>query len=203
MRSPFFLLLIIIVKWLKNDILYLLLGLWGVDMKKGQLSTTEVLKFIRHDYLNELQIILMHIDLDNKTEAKEKILALTDEMRQYSKLTNLKLPQTEEWFTTFDWVYTSFRKTLSCTIGPNTRTVDDSALVLYLKCLFQGVEEVLNPASEYEVHFHIETSEKDWSLQVTIMGELQEGKIAPKIKEGFIVEETISHNLWTFTIRGR
>ena len=55
------------------------------------LRTAKALKFARHDFLNELQLILLYIDLGKLPEAKKKILETTDDMRQLSMLEKLGL----------------------------------------------------------------------------------------------------------------
>ena len=39
-------------------------------MRKSRLTVSEALKFSRHDFLNELQLVLMYIDLGEPSEAK-------------------------------------------------------------------------------------------------------------------------------------
>ena len=67
-------------------------------MEKEQLTITKALKFARHDFLNKLQIVLMHIDLDNVQEARKTILNATDEMRQLSRLELLGLPKRQSGY---------------------------------------------------------------------------------------------------------
>ncbi len=43
-------------------------------MGNSKLTMAEALKFARHDFLNELQLVLLYIDLDKLPEAKQKIL---------------------------------------------------------------------------------------------------------------------------------
>ena len=46
-------------------------------MGNSKLTTAKALKFARHDFLNELQLVLLYIDLDKLPEAKQKILEAT------------------------------------------------------------------------------------------------------------------------------
>ena len=172
-------------------------------MEKRQLTIPEVLKFARHDFLNELQIILMHIDLGDAQQAKQSIMKTTEIMKQQAMLERLGLPETEKWIMTFEWMYTTFHKTLSCTIHPGIREVSDQKVVAYMERIFRGVEQVLDPMSDYEVHFDITTDQHDWSIAITVDGALPEKENASITEENFIVEETNSHNLWMFTIRGQ
>ena len=172
-------------------------------LKKGQLTIPEVLKFARHDFLNELQIVLMNIDLGNVSHAKKTILRITEGMNNHAKLGTLRLPKTEEWIITFDWMFTAFLKSLTCNITASILEVDDDKLVACLNRIFLDAEKVLNPISEYEAHFDIQASEYDWSIKISVSGLLPEKGIELKTDENLVVEETNSHNLWTFTIRGR
>ena len=172
-------------------------------MTKAELSIMDVLKRARHDYLNELQIILMHIDLDNGVQAKQKIISITDDMRHYSKLEKLRMPALEQWLTTFEWLYSSFHKRLICDIETSIKSVKEEELIFWLQSLFNEVENVVNPISEYNVTFTINVSKDSWSLDITVKGELPNKEITIQQNETILVEKTISHNLWTFTIRGQ
>ena len=145
----------------------------------------------------------MHIDLGDASQAKKSIMKTTEMMKQQALLERLGLPETEKWIMTFEWIYTTFHKTLSCTIQPGIREVGDQEVVAYMEGIFRGVEQVLDPMSDYEVRFDIAADQNDWSIAITVTGALPEMETASIIEENFIVEETNSHNLWTFTIRGQ
>ena len=173
-------------------------------MRKEQLTVAEALKFARHDFLNELQLVLMHIDFGDTPKARQAIMNTTDKMRQASSLYSLGLPKVEQWLMTFDWVYTAFHKTLSCTIERGQRKVDDASVVAYLELVFQDVQKVLDPVSEHEVQIDVQASSSNWSIRIKINSALDGKKLIPEAKiENFLVEEKIEDNLWTFTISGQ
>ena len=177
-------------------------GAW--DMRKEQLTVAEALKFARHDFLNELQLILMHIDFGDTLKARQAIMNTTDKMKQASMLYSLGLPKTEQWLVTFDWVHTAFQKTLSCTIERGSRKVNDIEVVAYLERVFQDVENVLDPASEYEVQIDVQASPSNWSICIKINSALDGKRNIPAAQiESFLVEEKIEENLWMFTISGQ
>lgn len=171
-------------------------------MVKEELSQTELLAFARHDFLNDLQIILMHLDLGNPSEARKAILKTTNAMNQCSLLASLGLPKVQQWLLTFDWVYTAFRSTLTCEIKKGTRKVSDDKIFDYLETIFNDVEEMIDPLSDYDVHFDVFADEKEWSIMITIKGELPETNKTLST-DNFKVEETISHNLWMFKLIGQ
>ncbi len=172
-------------------------------MRKEQLTMAEMLKFIRHDYLNELQLILMHIDLGNTSDAKQTVLNATEKIKQRSMLGRLELPAIEHWLTTFEWRYNAFQATLTCEITPGTRKVNEAKVISYLDQVFTEVIKGLNPVTEYRAHINVQASGAEWAIHIAIHGKMDPLPQLPKEEEDFRVEEEASQHLWTFTIRGR
>ena len=80
-------------------------------MGTEKLTLVQALKFARHDFLNELQLMLLYMDLGKLPEAKQKIMDTTERMRQVSMLEKLGLPGLlKRGSVTFDWIYTVFSK---------------------------------------------------------------------------------------------
>lgn len=173
-------------------------------MRKEELTVAEALKFARHDFLNELQLVLMHIDFGDTLKARQAIMNTTDKMKQASQLYSLGLPKIEQWLLTFDWVHTAFRKTLNCTIERGNRKVNDVEVVAYLEQVFQDVEDVLDPTSEYEAQIDVQASSSNWSIRIQMDSALGGKKNIPTARiENLLVEEKIEENLWMFTISGQ
>ena len=106
-------------------------------MGNNKLTTAQALKFARHDFLNELQLILLYIDLDKLPEAKQKIVDTTIHMQQAAMLERPGLPAVETWLVTFDWLYGAFSATMTCTIATGIRDADDESVAAYLEHVFQ------------------------------------------------------------------
>lgn len=172
-------------------------------MRKEQLTTAEILKFVRHDYLNELQLILMHIDLGNTLDAKQTVLNATEKIKQSSMLGRLGLPVIENWITTFEWVYNAFQTSLNCEIKAGAREADEEKVVAYLDQIFMDVSGKLDPVTEYSVHIDVRAADSEWAIHIAIRGEMTPLPQLPEEAEGFLVEEKVSPHLWAFTIRGR
>ncbi|WP_203246800.1 Spo0B domain-containing protein [Sporosarcina beigongshangi] len=172
-------------------------------MGNDKLTLIEALKFARHDFLNELQLILLYIDLGKLPEAKQKIMETTDAMRQAAMLEKLGLPAIETWLVTFDWLYSMFPKTLTSTITPGIRNVDDEVVVAYLEQVFQMAEKKVDPTSDYEAQIEVNASATSWSITIIVNGVMDHMLAAPEVTGPFSVEETISKHQWTFTIRGQ
>ncbi|HJF32080.1 MAG TPA: Spo0B domain-containing protein [Sporosarcina psychrophila] len=172
-------------------------------MGNNKLTTAEALKFARHDFLNELQLVLLYIDLDKLPEAKQKILDTTNRMREIAMLERLGLLAVETWLTTFDWLYSAFSKTMTCTITSGIREADDTEVVTYLERLFSEAEKTLDPTSEYETQIDVQASATSWSITITVHGQMENRLPAPEATGNYMIKETISQNQWTFTISGR
>lgn len=140
-------------------------------MENKQLTVTEALKFTRHDFLNKLQIILMNIDFNNVSEARQAVLKATDEIRQQTRLEQLRLPKTEQWLVSFGWLYPAFQETLTCTCEAGTRTTDDQEVVDYLDSVFSEVEQSLDPTIEYTTHMDVSSTSSEWKISISISGD--------------------------------
>lgn len=172
-------------------------------MGNSKLTTAEALKFARHDFLNELQLVLLYIDLDKVPEAKQKILDATDRMREVALLERLGLPAVETWLTTFDWLYGAFTKTMTCTIASGIREADDEAVVLFLEQMFSEVEKTLDPNSEYNTQIDVQASASSWSITITVHAHMKKVLLEPVALGNITVKETLSQNQWMFTISGQ
>lgn len=172
-------------------------------MQVKQLNVADVLKYARHDFLNELQMILMNIDLGHPEKAREMILTTTNKMRQHSILSSLKLPETAIWLMTFEWMYPSFSKQLSCQIKAPIVDVDDDELVSVLKKIIAGANEHVNIYSNYEAIIDVYTNQEEWEITVRLEGKLP--ALVGKVRENttLMIEESLQENLWKFTIRGQ
>ena len=163
----------------------------------------KALKFARHDFLNELQLILLYIDLGKIPEAKRKILETTDNMRQLSMLDRLGLPETEIWLATFAWNYNPFAAKLTCNIVSGNREAQDATVAAYLRRVFDQAEKAVDAGYEYETTIEVHATATDWCITFTIKGDMTNMQPIPKVEGDMIAEEALSSQQWTFTISGR
>jgi len=174
-------------------------------MKSEDLTIGKALKFARHDFLNELQLMLLYMDLGKMPEARNTLLEATERMRHISMLEKLRLPKTEIWLSTFEWRHTAFSKKLKCDIIAGNRTANDDAVAEYLEHLIGIVKEAIDPMDDYIVHITVKANENRWSLQLTIEGPLSftESPTLPQMEGGFEVSGVLQDKQWTFTLSGR
>ncbi|WP_252502842.1 Spo0B domain-containing protein [Sporosarcina sp. Marseille-Q4943] len=172
-------------------------------MESDNLTIGKALKFARHDFLNELQLMLLYMDLGKMPEARRTLLEATERMRHVSMLEKLRLPRTEIWLSTFEWRHTAFSKRLQSNIIAGTRTANDDAVADYLEKLICVVEEAVDPMDEYIVHIAVKATEDHWSIQLKIEGTLMGSPRLPQTDGGFEVSGILQDKQWTFTLSGQ
>lgn len=172
-------------------------------MTKEQLTIAKTLKFSRHDFLNDLQIMLMNMDLGNIEKARETLLKTTEKMKQHSNLSSLRMPETEVWLATFEWQHNAFTKQLTCQVKSPILGVDDQDLLFTLRTIAEKAEKEMNVLSVYTAYMNVLAIEQEWSITIKMTGDLPELPNGVHEKETFVVEEKLAENLWTFTICGR
>ncbi|HEX5563798.1 MAG TPA: Spo0B domain-containing protein [Sporosarcina sp.] len=172
-------------------------------MDSENLTIGKALKFARHDFLNDLQLMLLYMDLGKMPEARRTLLEATERMRHLSMLEKLRMPKTEIWLSTFEWRHTVFAKKLQCNIIAGNRTAQDETIADYLEKLIGIVEEAVDPMEEYIVHIVVKAAEEKWSIQLTIEGHLNGTPELPQTDGGFEVIGVLQDKEWTFTISGR
>ncbi len=174
-----------------------------IKLAEDGLDMLEALKFARHDFLNELQLILLYLDLDKETEAREKILEYTTSMRQFAMLERLRLPKLESWLTTFSWRYSSFTTQLSSDIVAGNRASEEEGVIDYLNLVMADVEKAVNPMVDYELNLIVTATNQSWSVTIQLDGALEEKSAIPHVSSDFSAEEKVSTEQWTFTISGQ
>lgn len=174
-----------------------------IQVAEDGLEMLEALKFARHDFLNELQLILLYLDLDKEAEARAKILEYTKSMRQFAMLERLRLPKLESWLMTFSWRYSSFTTQLSSDIVAGNRASEEDIVVDYLNQVMADVEKAINPMVDYELNLTVTATTESWSVTIRLDGALEKKPAIPHILSDYSAEENVSTEQWTFTISGQ
>lgn len=137
-------------------------------MGKNELKVSEIMKFSRHDHMNDMQLLLMYLDMGKYQEAKECILEKTSEMQQFAMLQRLGLPNTEEWLMTLDWKYPVFISRLHCDIASEVSVPKiDAILVDYLENLVETVMPNIDQYAECTVMIDVVTTALAWSIKLS------------------------------------
>ena len=118
-------------------------------------SVNEALRYARHDFLNQLQLIKMNIDLARLEEAKAAIDHYTTEVKEIYELSKLKMPLTTEWLQTANWRFPGFQVKITSQIDSNCEPALDEQIHDVLERATVLLHSKLDPFTEQELHVHI------------------------------------------------
>lgn len=143
----------------------------GVNgMNNQSLTISEVLRFANHDYVNQLQLIRMNLDLGRIDESKKLIQEYSEQLHVLSILNRLQLPRTIEWLQTGGWRYPSLPMKLSGEIKkPVTNTID-SDVVDYLNKTVMHVYDTLDPFTEQSLALDVRVDDHTFAVTFTLNG---------------------------------
>lgn len=139
-------------------------------MKTSTLSINEVLRFANHDFMNQIQLIKMNLDLGKVEEAKTIIERISEQSSSLSNINKLKLPKTVEWLQTVQWRYPAFDITLSSNVMVPVDMKKDGQIVEYLEKTVIHVYDTLDPFTEQQLDISIESNETQFTLLFDLKG---------------------------------
>ncbi|MDN4494549.1 Spo0B domain-containing protein [Ureibacillus aquaedulcis] len=139
-------------------------------MKTSTLSINDVLRFANHDFMNQIQLIKMYLDLDRVEDAKTMIEKISEQSKSLSNINKLKLPKTVEWLQTIQWRYPAFELTLNSNVTFPVDLKKDGQIVEYLEKTVIHVYDTLDPFTEQQLDISIETNEAQFTLLFDLKG---------------------------------
>lgn len=174
-------------------------------MGKSELTVRDAMKFARHDFLNELQLILMHMDLNNVPEARRKLLDATERMRIDSQISGLDMPALETWLLTFDWNYIAFSKVVKTSMvpGKSARKADGRAIVEVLDGVCQQLVDGADPYADCEVNIFVKTTSDEWEVSLSLPGQTAPIVWNDVYEKDWTAKLSVDNEYWTFTFRGQ
>ncbi len=143
----------------------------GVNgMNNQSLTISEVLRFANHDYVNQLQLIRMNLDLGRIDESKKLIQNYSEQLQALSILNRLQLPQTIEWLQTAGWRYPSLPMKLSGEIKKPVTNNIDTEIVDYLNKTVMHVYDTLDPFTEQSLALDVRVDDHTFAVTFTLNG---------------------------------
>lgn len=117
-------------------------------MKERSLTVSEVMRYANHDFLNQLQLISMHLQMGDVAAAQTRIEEFQQQSQQTSKLSKLQLPKTVEWLLTAQWRFPALQLTIVNESSSEADAAFDELLASYLEHTVIHVYKALNPFVE-------------------------------------------------------
>lgn len=135
-------------------------------------SVVQSLRHARHDFLNELQLIGMYLDLGQPEKAKAIIRAHAEAAVHMSRLAGLRMPITEEWLLMSKWRYPELGIHIECTAQAGIASMDE-AFVRMLENFAETVRPHLDPFVEYVCTISIWNENESLAMKVSLNGNWQ------------------------------
>jgi len=139
-------------------------------MAEKPFSVNDALRFSRHDFLNQLQLIKMNIDLERLDDAREVITNYTEACKAVYELSNLHLPETSEWLQTANWRFPAFQVSLNTQIINSFKPEFDRGIRDTFESFTQKLHDQLSPYHENELRIWITSTEELFKITVEAVG---------------------------------
>ncbi|MGE7091033.1 Spo0B domain-containing protein [Lysinibacillus sp. NPDC048646] len=170
-------------------------------MNSQSLTISEVLRFANHDYVNQLQLIRMNLDLGRIDESKKLIQNFSEQLRVLSSINRLQLPQTMEWLQTANWRYPSLPMKISGEISKPVTNNIDAAVVEYLNKTVIHVYDTLDPFTEQSLAIHVCVDDHTFAVTFTLNGHWSADAFTEKgLKQFDIQTEEETNTSWIYVL---
>lgn len=134
------------------------------------LTINEVLRFANHDFLNQLHLIQMNLDLERVQEAKTIIQNISEHCKMLSNINKTKLTQTVEWLQTFAWRFPAIELSLESNVLQAVNMELDEQIVQYLEKTIIHLYDELDPFTEQKLQITIESNAEQFQLIFNLKG---------------------------------
>lgn len=130
------------------------------------MTVAQSLRHARHDFLNELQLIKMNLDLGRLQEAQAIIRSHAEASMHASRLADIGLPLTEEWLLTANWRFPEFNFHVVCLAGRAPAQVD-AELRCFLEDFVQSAKLHLTPYEVFSSEILLTSSSSFFEINIT------------------------------------
>lgn len=136
----------------------------------NKLSIGEILKATNHDFVNQLQLIKMYLDLNRIDDAKNLIENYCNQAKTYSNVCRLQWPKTIEWIQTFQYRFPAIELTLKSNVSVAQNMKKDDETVEYLEKAIQHVYKHLDPFNDQQLLLEVKSNEEEFKLSFELKG---------------------------------
>jgi stage 0 sporulation protein B (sporulation initiation phosphotransferase) len=130
----------------------------------------EVLKHVRHDWMNRIQLIKGNLDLGHVENAKRVIEEIILNSRQETRLTNLNLPRFAEWVMTYNWQPGHLMLEYEIVDDYHNVPLNDQLLTKWMFSLCQEIEMRVDPRGENQLFLSIQEKDKAYCFFFELSG---------------------------------
>ncbi|WP_281864362.1 Spo0B domain-containing protein [Planomicrobium okeanokoites] len=156
----------------------------------NSITVAQALRHARHDFLNELQLIQMKLDLGRGQDVKSIIRSRAEAAVQLNRLTALKMPATENWLLTAEWRFPEFRFHLECLAEAGMAT-KDAAFADWLEQFFNSLKKQAELASDIICRTTLKEHQSGFQIGLELDGNLPDALELPEVP-GILIQKDIA-----------
>ncbi|MBK3493425.1 Spo0B domain-containing protein [Viridibacillus sp. YIM B01967] len=171
-------------------------------MTEKPLTVNEVLRFAHHDFLNQLQLIKINLDMERVGNAKEVVSEVAEQCRIFFNINQLGLPKTIEWLHTLKWRFPSYQVTIQSNVDSEVDIALDGPIQEYLERTVSYVYSSLNPYIEQNLSLHINSTQEQLVISFHLQGSWDMEPFKEKLAHPFIMikEEHYTNENWCYCL---
>ncbi|WP_010288123.1 Spo0B domain-containing protein [Kurthia massiliensis] len=171
-------------------------------MIEQPLTINEVLRYVHHDFMNQLQLVKMNLDLERIEAAKTAINDMADATQTFFNINKLGIQKTIEWLHTAPWRFPSLEITIECNVGSAARETWDEALYTYLEQSVIAIYKGIDPLVEQRLSLNIFASKAEFEISFDFIGKTTAEPIALELCNAELELEDVSfsHERWHYCI---
>ncbi|RNF40952.1 Spo0B domain-containing protein [Planococcus salinus] len=143
---------------------------------RDTMTVAQALRHARHDFLNELQLVKMNMDLGRPEQVQAIIRSHAEAAVQLERLAGLGVPQTEAWALTAKWRFPEIRFRLEC-LATSAPVEADGKFADALEQLSQSVRQRLDPVDQLECRITLTNDSHKFVASVQIERDWQNVKM--------------------------
>lgn len=161
----------------------------------------DILRYYRHDVMNDLQIVQAYSSMGKLDKVEEKIASYLVHFNEERKLMNLNAPNLALWLIPFNSIHPNFRFTYAIRDENIDISDIDEKLTLDCKSCIKHLQKVTDNSELYDGEFILEYLSQAKMIQVKLIlsGNFAEEK-ASKAIENTIIRQQNEDNI-TFMVK--
>ena len=142
------------------------------------LTINEVLRFVHHDFMNQLQLVKMNLDLERVEAAQTAMSDIVEASQTFFDINRLGIQKTIEWLHTAPWRFQSLEILVDCNIEGTARESWDEPLRDCLERSVQAIYDGLDPLVEQRLSLNVFANEKEFEISFDFIGKTSAQTIA-------------------------
>ena len=144
----------------------------------------DLLRHYRHDWLNELQLLIGYVQMGKIDKVEEKLKENVSSAQEERMLSNLNVPKTALWMISFNWRYDNFR--IKYNVGTLNKDISEKDKELHnlLEALMQLLTQYGEIMELYQGNINIFQEQELVKCMVSFVGTFNESdKLVEQLKQ--------------------